>query len=151
MWLCNKIKFATSKKYSYSSNILISTRYHEKNNKTGLITTKGATPHITIIPEKEAQYESGKEVLIKYLKENSKDKIGDVTTDRLRSGKVYFTVTDKGTITNIRLLSTSGYKSIDNIMLELISKIPGTWEPGANEMGENVSQEFVFSFGTMGC
>ena len=36
-------------------------------------------------------------------------------------------------------------------MIELIYKIPGTWQPAENAKGEKIDQELVLSFGLMGC
>lgn len=135
----------------YSTNILIRAEYKEKNGVTGKLQYSYSTPHLTVIPEKEASYVNGKDALIKYLKENSKEKTAIVEQDKLQPGKVSFTVTRHGTISNVKLLATSGYPSIDKTMIELITKTPGKWESAANFRGERVDQELVFSFGIVGC
>jgi hypothetical protein len=33
----------------------------------------------------------------------------------------------------------------------LLGSSPSKWNPATNEAGENVEQELVFSFGTIGC
>lgn len=135
----------------YSSNILIKAEYQEKDNVTGALYYKYATPHITIIPEMETQYVLGNDALIEYLREGSKEKTGNVITAKLKPGKVGFTVTSTATISKVKLLSSSGYPAIDGMMLELISTIPGRWNPASNAEGEKVDQELVFSFGMIGC
>jgi len=136
---------------AYSTNILIRAEYQEKNRYTGALEDSYATPHLTVVPEKEAVYVSGNDALIEYLKENSKEQTTIVTEDKLQPGKVGFTITRNGTISNVKLSATSGYPSIDKTMIELITKAPGKWEPAANSKGEEVDQEFVFSFGIIGC
>jgi hypothetical protein len=135
----------------YSSNILIKAKYQEKDFVTGALYYKYATPHLTIIPEKETQYVEGKDELIKYLRESSKEKIGNITMAKLKPGKIGFTITNTATISNVKLLSASGYPSIDSMMLELITTIPGKWNSASNNDGEKVGQELVFSFGLIGC
>ena len=135
----------------YSTNILIRADYLESNKTTSTLTQSYATPHLTIVPEKQAIYTSGKDALIDYLKENSKEITIIVENDKLQPAKLYFTVTKKGHITNVKLVTTSGYPSIDKRMIELITKAPGKWEPAENTKGEKVDQELVFSFGLMGC
>ncbi len=135
----------------YSTDILIRAEYQEKNKETGELEYSYTTPHITIVPEKEAEYINGKDVLIKYLKENSKVQTAIVKQDKLQPGKVRFTVTRKGTISNVKLFATSGYPSIDKTMVELITKTTGDWESATNSKGEIVDQELVFSFGIIGC
>lgn len=135
----------------YSANILIRAEYVEKNQETGELEEGYSTPHITIVPENEAKYVRGKNALIEYLKENSKDQIAVVHADILQPGKVHFTVTRNGTISNVKLSATSGYPSIDQRMIDLITNTPGKWEPATNSKGEKVNQELVYSFGIVGC
>jgi hypothetical protein len=135
----------------YSTNILLRAEYQQKNWVTGVLEESYTTPHITVVPEKEAKYVEGEEALISYLKDNSKEKTADVIQANLQPGKVSFTVTSKGEISNVELLSTSGYSEIDKTMIQLINNTPGKWEPAENSHGEKVDQELVFSFGTIGC
>ena len=109
------------------------------------------TYFITVTPEKEAEYKGGEDALIAYLKKKSKKETVAVKEDQLRLGQVSFIVTKDGTIANAKLSSSSGYPSIDKIMVELISTLPKKWDPATNPKGEKVDQEFVFSFGRGGC
>ena len=106
---------------------------------------------ITIIPEKEAEYIHGYDALITYLKENSREKTAIIKENQLQPGKVSFTVTKEGTIANVKLTSTSGYASVDKMLIELIKNMPGKWNPAENSRGEKVEQELVFFFGLEGC
>jgi len=135
----------------YSTNIKIRADYLEKNKVTGQLDNSYSTPHLTIVPEKQAVYISGKEALIKYLRENSKENTAIVQKDNLIPAKLYFTVTKKGTISNIKIPRSSGYPSLDKKIIELITKAPGKWEPAENSKGEKVDQELVISFGMVGC
>lgn len=135
----------------YSTNILVKANYRVQNEKTGEWRDFYSTPHITIVPEKQAEYLPGKEALIEYLKVNSLYQTTLVQKDRLKSGKLYFTVTREGTISDVKLASTSGYFTIDQTMMGLITHAPGKWEAAENANGEKVDQDLVFSFGTIGC
>ena len=136
---------------NYSTNILIRTDYQQKNKETNELEDNYSTPYLTIVPEKQAIYSSGNDALIKYLKENSKEKTTIAQENKLQPGKLYFTVTKKGTITNVNVVQTSGYISIDKTMIELIINLPEKWEPAENSKGEKVDQKLVFSFGLIGC
>jgi len=144
-----QIKLLQSTKHS--TNILIRADYQEKNKDTNELQDGYSTPYLTIVPEKQAVYVNGMDALINYLKENSKEKTTIVQKDKLQPGKLYFTVNKKGNIVNAKITATSGYPSIDKMMIDLITKAPGQWESANNYKGEKVDQELVFSFGIIGC
>lgn len=137
----------------YSTNFLIRAEYQQRNKETGEIEDNYTTPHHTIVPEKQAEYEFGKDALMYYLKEFSKEAVARamVDPDKLKPAKLFFTVTKNGTIENIHLDRSSNYPSIDKYMIKLINQVPGEWKPAVNSNGENVDQELVVSFGLMGC
>ena len=133
----------------YSTNFYIKARGTDIHPETGII--EDYVYYITIIPEKEAEYTSGHDALIAYLKENSKEKTTIIKEDQLRPGKVSFTMTKEGTIVNVKLTETSGYPSVDEELVKIITNMPEKWKPAENSKGEKVDQEFVFFFGTQGC
>jgi len=135
----------------YSTNIYIRSDYKVENEAIGSFENDYLTYFITIIPEKEAEYTSGYDALIKYLRVQSKDKTQVITKDQLKPGKVNFTVTKDGTVAKVKLTSTSGYTSVDIALVELINNMPEKWNPAMNSKGEKVDQEFVFFFGLEGC
>ncbi len=139
------------KEAGYSANILIRADYMEKIDETGKLAARSITPHLTIVPEIQAEYISGKHALIEYLIENSKKETATVKGSKLDAGKLYFLVTKEGTISNVTLKASSGYSSIDNKMIELITNAPGKWKPAEDSKGVKVDQKLVFSFGIMGC
>lgn len=110
-----------------------------------------STPYLAVIPEKQAEYEGGRDALMEYLKENSREARASQQMDKLKPFKLFFTVTKKGTIENVKLGGTSGYLAIDNTMIELITKAPGKWKSAENSKGEKEDQELVVSFGLTGC
>jgi hypothetical protein len=144
-----QIKFLQS--LDYSTNILVRADYTEKNKESGKLESSYATPHLTIVPEKQAEYASGKEALIEFLEEGIKEYTAFIQPDQLQPAKLYFTVTKKGKLENIKLDRSSNFPEIDETMIELISKAPGEWVPAENSKGEKVDQELVISYGLMGC
>ena len=135
----------------YSADILIKSEYQMKGSETGLVEEGCSTPHLTVVPEKQAEYLRGKDALLNYLKENSKQTTAIVKRGKLQPGKVRFTVTRNGNISKVKLIATSGYNSVDKTMVELITKTLGKWNSAENFKGEKVDQELVFSFGIVGC
>ena len=147
---------------SVNEDVAINTPVTEKINKrifSDLICDGGPsqlqnshrTLYPAVVPEKQAEYEGGRDALMEYLKENSKEARGSQQMDELQPFKLLFTVTKKGTIENVKLDGTSGYLAIDNTMIRLITKAPGKWERAENSKGEKVDQELVVSFGLTGC
>lgn len=135
----------------YSTNLRITALNKRTNTKTGKVENDSLVHYMTIIPEKEAEFVDGFDALIGYLKKNSKEKTAIIREDKIQPGKVFFTVTKKGTIANIKVIDTSGYPSVDKELAKIIKNMPKKWEPATNSKGDKVDQEFVFFFGTPGC
>lgn len=107
--------------------------------------------YLTVVPEKEAEYAAGYDALISYLKENSKAATAVIRENKLQPGRVHFTVTKTGSIANVTLDSSSGYPSVDDVLIDLITNMSGTWAPATNSQGEKVDQKLVLFFGRQGC
>lgn len=134
-----------------TSNIRITSNCKQKNPYTNKLENYSLVYYITIVPSKEAEFKEGHEALLKYLKENSKEKITIVKKEQLQPGRVKFTINREGLIANVKLESTSGYPSIDEVFVGLIKNMPQKWNPAQNAQGEKVDQELVFFFGIEGC
>lgn len=135
------------KSLDYSTNFIMEVDYLFK----GDLIEKTSTPHYTVVPDTQAQYIYGKKALINFLKENTKAETTNISAEKLKAAKLYFTVTKIGTIENVYLDRSSGYPDIDNLIIYLISKTPIGWIPATNSEGENIRQELVISFGLIGC
>ena len=135
----------------YSTNIKVTALSRRMNAQYDALKYDSLVHYMTIIPEKEAEFAGGFHALIEYIKENSKEKAAIIKRDQLQPGKVFFTVTKKGTIANVKLNSTSGYTSVDEELIKIISNMPQKWNPAENSKGDKVDQEFVFFFGSEGC
>lgn len=137
--------------FDYSTNFVIRANYRKKNGNTGMLVSDYRSPYLTIVPEKQAVYSYGKEALMNYLSENSKESRVHVNPSTYQPAKLYFTVTKNGAVENVRIDNHSGYPEVDKKMIELISNVPGVWQPAENAEGKKVNQELVVSFGLMGC
>lgn len=147
----NKTQIEFLKSFEYSTNFQIGGDVVRKNKETGELEDGFSRPHVTVVPEVQAQYLNGRAALLDYLKKESKEEVAKLDEKKLQPGKVFFTITKNGTISNVRLLLTCGYDSIDKMMLKLIENAPGDWRPALDSKSEIVEQELVFSFGDMGC
>jgi len=135
----------------YSNDIYIYANYYLKQEANGVPIPRRLTYYITILPEKEAEFAKGNDAMITYLKENSKVETANIYKDKLKPGRIKFTVSKDGIISKTKLTSTSGYPTLDEKMEQLISTLPGKWNPATNSKGEKVDQALVFFFGMQGC
>lgn len=132
----------------YFSHFTIKTEFESKNAETGKMENRFFGPHITVVPNKQAVYNTGKEALINYLKDNSKEHMKVIKGDNLGAIKISFIVTKNGIVSDVKHdAMTTGYPSIDEKLIELIKNIPGKWTPAENSKGEKIDYEFVFTFG----
>ena len=147
----NPFQLRLLKSTDYSTNFYITADCKNKNAATGELEDYDLVYYMTITPEKQAEFTAGHDFLIEYLKENSKEKTAIIAPNQVKPGKINFTVTKTGTISDVKLTSTSGYPSVDETFVDLISNMPEKWNPATNSKGEKVDQEFVFFFGLQGC
>lgn len=125
----------------------------EKKNSKGCRSTSTDTLvyYMSVIPETPATYKEGKDNLLNYLKNNSKESIMIVGTDYVEPGRITFTIDANGMISRVEMASSCGYKTIDQKMLSLIASIPGQWNPAKNNAENTVSQTLTLFYGNMGC
>jgi hypothetical protein len=147
----NESQIEFFKSLEYSTSFQIGGDVVRKNSETGELEDGFSRPHITVVPENQAEHLNGKDAFLDYLKKGSKEQIADLKVKKLQPGKVFFTITKNGIISDIKLQLTCGYESIDQLMVDLISTAVGKWKPASSSQGEIVEQELVFSFGTIGC
>lgn len=149
--ILNEAQIDILRSSNYSTNLRITALNRYEGAEYDAQEYDSLVHYMTIVPEIEAEFEGGFEALINYLKEGSKEKAKVIKRDKLQPGKVFFTVTKEGTITNVKLNSTSGYPSVDKELIKIITNMPEKWDPAENSKGEKVDQEYVFFFGSEGC
>ena len=135
----------------YSTNFSLE-GYSTPNNLVRVINEKRYfNYYMTVIPEQQATYKAGNKTFIDFLKTNCQPTIAKVQRGNLKSGKISFTVTKTGTISNINIESTCGYPSVDEKMMDLMNELPDVWNGATNGKGEKVIQTLFFSYGQTGC
>ena len=139
------------KSTGYSDNFRLTANCMGWNENSGITEMYDLNYFMTVVPEKEAKYTEGRDALIDYLKKNSAVAITGLLEEKLEAGRILFTVNTRGAVSNVRLSGSSGYHSVDETMMELLIKAPGSWEPATNSKGEKVEQVLMFSFGKLGC
>lgn len=132
------------------SDLAINVKYNYLNPVTNIIENNKMNVSMTVVPEKEAECVTGKQQLIKYLKENAIDKISETILEQFQQAVVLFTINENGEINNANIFMTSGDSKTDILLLEVINNMP-KWKPAENRKGIKVKQEFKFSVGKGGC
>jgi len=130
--------------------IIIDVAYTSKN-----FITQGVDMHTlhytaTLVPEHEAEFPGGLELMTAYLKENAMRKIPDSTFKEFQQVIIRFTIDEHGEIAKARFAATSGDPKTDELLLNAINRMP-KWRPAVNADGVKVKQEFEFSVGGGGC
>jgi len=129
------------------TDIVVDVKYRCKNSVTGNIDVTTMNFSVTIVPEIEAEYLGGYQLMTQYLKDHAINKISEEKAKQLKQAIVRFTINENGEIANAQISSTSEDQKIDDLLLEVINNMP-KWKPAENAQGIKVKQEFVFSVGS---
>jgi len=132
-----------------ASSILLVVQYQRKND-AGEVQNRQMNVPLIVTPKTEAEYEGGYNQMITYLKENSLKEINAKNFNNLPQPTLSFIINKKGVAENVQLKATSGDKEIDQLLVEVIERMP-KWKPAINDNGDNIKQEFVLNIGQDGC
>lgn len=136
----------------YSDHLRFSARFNSTKIETGEVEENVLISQtVCVVPDVQAAYKGGFDALVHYLKEASKDHVKHVKRDNVGRCRVFFTVTNMGSIADVKIVETSNYPDVDEVMVKIIKDMPQKWTPAYNENGDKVEQEFVFTFGMAGC
>jgi len=144
-----QIKFLAS--CDNSTNLKISARCQTKDPYYRELQSRNFTPHITLVPEKQARYSLGKEAFLDYIKKENKKNDYGLDSDKIGFAKLSFTVDKTGKLTNMKVDRKTGLEYLDDMIINLVNDAPGEWLPAENTKGEKVEQVLVVSFGRGGC
>lgn len=136
----------------YSDHLRFSARFNSTKISTGEVEKNVlVSQSMSLVPDFQAAYKGGFDALVKHLKEASKETVKHVKRDKVGRCRVFFTVTNQGSIAEVKLVETSNYSDVDEALIKIIKEIPQNWTPARTGKGEMVDQEFVFTFGIAGC
>ena len=138
-------------KCDYSSNLYLTSYYSTFDMATANTINNHIVYYMTVIPEVEAEYDGGKPAMLRYLRDKMEDQTSMIDMEKVKPGRIKFTIDKKGVVRNINLDSSSGFSEIDKAFLTHIGMMPGKWTPAKNAKGENISQELFFFYGSFGC
>lgn len=133
-----------------NSEVILNVTYKSKNSITKLIETSYVNVVLTVIPEKEAEYQGGYEMLSKYIETNAIQIIQNTLEEELQKGSVSFKIDEQGKVVDEIIIQSTGDINMDKLVLKVIKDME-QWKPAENVKGEKVKQNFIFSFGNGGC
>lgn len=135
----------------FGADIAVDVRYIPHNSFLGESDIKVINFVFTVVPEVEAEFSGGFEMMRTYLKKNAVDKIPEAFAKQLSQATVRFVVDEGGQITDAQITVTSEDENVDALLLDAVKGMP-KWKPAENGNGVKVRQEFEFSVGNMiGC
>lgn len=145
----NKAQIELLKTLNYADNFYIAAFSTHKTNERR--EKRCFVNYISVVPETEAEYKSGSKQLRKHIGEQIYADLSNVKKEKLKAGKIKFTIDQHGNLNDAILESSCGYKNIDEKMLKIIKNLPVSWNPAKNDNGTRVKQELYLSFGIWGC
>lgn len=140
-------------------DIAINIKYKTKNAVNGKNELSTMHYETQITPDVEAQFETKTNAkhdesdgrTAQYVKENIINKIPEAAKKEIKETLIRFTVNEEGVVTSTKVYRSCGNKSIDDLVLNAISKMP-KWIPAKDANGNHVKQNFEFTFGVpQGC
>ncbi len=103
---------------------------------------------LTIDPDNEAKYPGGTSQLNQYLQQNAFGKINKTSFSDGETAVIKFMVSEEGEIIHTQLFSSSNDEKTDEILLEVIRKMP-CWIPAEYADGTKVKQQFALVVGDL--
>lgn len=134
-----------------SADIMFEAICQERIPHSGQMKRGHYTPHYTLVPERQAEYQEDKGKLIEFLREGSIKEAEEVDPVKLRPGQIRFTVGTDGRLKDARVIASTTYPHLDARMVELISSAPGVWSAAQDALGQAVEQELILYYGAIGC
>lgn len=123
------------------SDIAIDVHYMHKDIVTKVEENNIMHVVLTVHPDINAEYTTGKENLIPYIKNNSSSVVSSWLLSQKKSVKLLFTVNEAGKVENVIIKKSSGDSNIDYILMDTLYKMP-KWKPAQNSDGTKVKQVF---------
>ena len=135
----------------YSDDFCIWADSYRKNSYTGKPEVYDLIYYLTIVPESQAEYMDGQGALLNYLKNVSLEYQMGMDPNVLKPARMRFTVNKEGRIQDVIVESSCAYSEMDDVLKDALVNAPGEWRVAKDDLGNSVSQDFVFYYGLRGC
>lgn len=123
------------------SDIVVDVHYMHKDIVTKVEENNTMHVILTMHPDIDAEYATGKENLIPYIKNNSSSIVSSWLLSQKKLIKLQFTVNESGKVENVIIKKSSGDNNVDYILMDALYKMP-KWKPAQNNDGTKVKQVF---------
>lgn len=126
------------------TDIAVNVKYYPDNNLPE--EAKEIDFAYSIVPDIDAVYQDGEEIMQQYFKENAVDRIFEVTDKDVHKVIVSFDITQKGDVINPKVSQRSHSQDVDDIVLDAVKNM-SKWIPARNADGTIVEQsrEFIIT------
>lgn len=138
------------KNLKVSDDLLVKVDYTYLDPATKEVQNNHMKVTLCITPDINAHFEGGRDRMKQYLMNNGLSQVSASTPKKNQKGSITFVVSETGEINNARISKTSGDAKTDQVLLNLINKMP-KWVPAKDAKGHAARQEFIFSLGNDGC
>ncbi|MGB1039436.1 MAG: hypothetical protein ACPGVD_01035 [Flavobacteriales bacterium] len=138
----------------FSARIEVNVFFKEENSVTKEIESSRMRRSFTIVPKYSAEYKTGYDSLIYFLRTNSENlidlsrvspiKIGPDSMEIPGPVTLLFELNKKGKAENIRIETSSNDTNTDIILKKLLDKMP-LWKPAKDANNNAVKQELEFT------
>lgn len=128
------------------TDVVVYVRYKSTNSITNEVKDEDMVLKMVVRPEVEAKFPTGKDGLVKYLREKSKDEMANLNSEMGISAIVYFTIDENGNPIDIEISEAATHKGINAFLTDALKNMP-KWSPAKDANGGAVMQKFEFVFG----
>lgn len=136
---------------AYEDNFRLIANCKGPHPGTGLAEEYNLTYYISVVPEQQATYSAGNEAFISYMKNGSRDATNLIDDSLMRPGQINFTVAADGSISNLEVINSCGYRHIDEVFSGLIENAPAEWTTAFDAAGNPIEQTLTFWYGRGAC
>lgn len=86
-----------------------------------------------VVPDIAAEYPGGTQKMFKYLMDSFTNKItlSQDQVSEFRSPIVGWTIDETGKVTDVKIVKSTNFSSMDNLLIEVVNKMP-LWKPAEN-------------------
>ncbi|CAM1351669.1 energy transducer TonB [Tenacibaculum insulae] len=141
---------ALFKNANIGDDVLIKIAYKSKNSVTNKLNLNEANIKMKVFPESSARFIGNENSLQEFLVKNSDNDLANWQYKPMESAIASFVINEIGTVTAVKIVTSTGVVSLDQSIIALLYKMPN-WKPAMNYNGKPVKQQFEFVIGDMGC